>query len=288
MSPQHQCRHQVLTLDFATVVQSYRMLTAKDKFVAEVAKHSLTAVVKRKTRHLPSEIEICQYLNGVSDGDLSNSSGDIRSLWSRTRSATSTLKNTTNLSWSFNTIKKQFEITILMPQQQPDITIVHPVARHHLLGVLRKAARMNIMARLQSKPDQGKVFEVSSLWSSSNHFQRSGLYTRFADWRFVHRARLDCVSLNPTKRFGGGDKRSRKCGYTLETLPHGINHCLPHMTAITNRHNAILERLVVAAHKDLGTTEVNRTTQGIEAGDQSKKPDLIITNHVTKKVIIID
>ena len=277
------------TLDIAMVVQSYRMLTSKDKFVAQVAKHALTAVVKRKTRHLPSENEICNYINGASDGDLANPSGDIRSLWSRTRSATVTLKKSINLSWSFNTTRKQFEISIPMPQQQPEVTIVHPVARHHLLGVLRKAARVNIMARLQRKPNQGKVFEVSALWSSSNHFLRSGLYTRFADWQFTHRARLDCVPLNTTKRFGDGDKRCRRCGYTLETLPHVINHCLPHMTAITNRHNAILDRLVVATHKDLGTAVVNRTTQEIEVGDQSsKKPDLVITNHVTKKVIIID
>ena len=38
---------------------------------------------------------------------------------------------------------------------------------------------------------------------------RNGSFTRFADWRFMHRARLDCVPLNATKRFGDGPERLR-------------------------------------------------------------------------------
>ena len=72
------------------------------------------------------------------------------------------------------------------------------------------------------------------------------MYTRFCDWRFIHRARLDYVPLNAKIRFGAGDQLCRRCGHEKETLPHVINHCLPQMTTITRRHNAIMDRLAAA------------------------------------------
>ena len=56
---------------------------------------------------------------------------------------------------------------------------------------------------------------------------RTGLHTPFCDWRFIHRARLGVVPLNATRRFGTGDRRCRRCGHALETLPHVKNHCPP-------------------------------------------------------------
>jgi hypothetical protein len=35
---------------------------------------------------------------------------------------------------------------------------------------------------------------------------RNGDFIRFADCRFIHRARLDCVPLNGRKRFGNKNK----------------------------------------------------------------------------------
>lgn len=52
---------------------------------------------------------------------------------------------------------------------------------------------------LLRKPDQ--VFVVTSQTASSNYFLRTGRNTGFCDWWFIHRARLDVLPLNGTKRW---------------------------------------------------------------------------------------
>jgi hypothetical protein len=47
--------------------------------------------------------------------------------------------------------------------------------------------------------------------SCTGHFMANGDFTRFAEWRFIHRARLDSVPLNATRRFRNGDRRCRRC-----------------------------------------------------------------------------
>ena len=66
-------------------------------------------------------------------------------------------------------------------------------ARGQIVNRLRSAEHAG---RLLGKPDQGKVFEVSSQSRVSNHFIRGSSFTRFADWRFIHKARLDILLLN--------------------------------------------------------------------------------------------
>ncbi|UYV75840.1 hypothetical protein LAZ67_13001543 [Cordylochernes scorpioides] len=64
------------------------------------------------------------------------------------------------------------------------------------------------MARLRLE----RFFNVSCLNKSSNGFINKMRYMRFADWRFIHRARLNVLSLNGAKRFCPDDKRCRVCG----------------------------------------------------------------------------
>jgi len=68
-------------------------------------------------------------------------------------------------------------------------------ARGQIVNRLRSAVAEHA-GRLLGKPDQSKVFEVSSRSRVSNHFIRGDSFTRFADWRFIHKARLDILPLN--------------------------------------------------------------------------------------------
>lgn len=64
-------------------------------------------------------------------------------------------------------------------------------ARSQVVTRLRSAVAAHYFGTLTSKPDQGKVFEVSSRAGVSNHFVRGGGFvTRFVDWRFIRRAKL--------------------------------------------------------------------------------------------------
>ncbi|KYM83751.1 hypothetical protein ALC53_05798 [Atta colombica] len=66
-------------------------------------------------------------------------------------------------------------------------------ARGQIVNRLRSTEHAG---RLLGKPDQGKVFEVSSQSRVSNHFIRGSSFTRFTDWRFIHKAQLDILPLN--------------------------------------------------------------------------------------------
>ncbi|KAG8239752.1 hypothetical protein J437_LFUL019241 [Ladona fulva] len=112
---------------------------------------------------------------------------------------------------------------------------------------LKNAARGAYLLTLLRKPDQGKVLLASSSSPSSNHFVDGGRYTRFCDWRFVYRARLDVLPLNACRRWEqGGDRRCRRSGHGDETLPHVLNHCKVHSRAWQLRHDGILDRLATA------------------------------------------
>ena len=193
------------------------------------------------------------------------------------------------MHWTWNATRKNYEIAIPASNQQPDIIKIHPLASGQLAGLLKRAARQSYLDRLLKKPDQGKVHEVASQWSTSSHFMRTGLYTRFCEWRFIHRARLGVVPLNATRRFGTGDKRCRRCGDALETLPHVINHCPLLLTAMQMRHNAVQNRIAKAIPKHMGTVTINGNCAGATSADtKAQRPDIVVWKEGTKKIFIID
>ena len=263
------------------------MLTCNDGFVQQVAWSCLRTVARRKTGiKNPTERELADYLNSNQTGVPEREGGDIRSIWTRTRKATTELRKHSNVRWHWNDTRKEMEIIIPSPGQEPELARIHPVARSHLVGHLRRATRNAYLKTLLDKPDQGKVFDATARWSVSNHFLRSGQSTRFCDWRFIHRARLDCLPLNGTRRFDAeGDKRCRRCGYATETLPHVINHCRHQLGNMTGRHDAILDRIVKAVPASLGTVSINRK---VADSSLALRPDLVVTDVANRKVVIMD
>ncbi|XP_075723829.1 uncharacterized protein LOC142765909 [Rhipicephalus microplus] len=107
---------------------------------------------------------------------------------------------------------------------------------------------------------------------SSSHFMRSGKFTRFCDWRFIHRARLNLLPVNGANPWTtSADKRCRVCGYAVETLPHVLGHCMRHSVAYTSRHNKIVERVKQAASKKFTVTHENRAV-----GTTNLRPNLVL------------
>ena len=110
--------------------------------------------------------------------------------------------------------------------------------------------------------------------------------TRFCDWHFIHRGRLDCLPLNGTRRFNAeGDKWCRRCGYATEMLPHVINHRRHQLVNMNGRHDAILDRIVKAVPASVGTVSINRK---VADSRFALKPDLVVTDVANRKVVIMD
>ncbi|XP_018371933.1 PREDICTED: uncharacterized protein LOC108766882 [Trachymyrmex cornetzi] len=160
-------------------------------------------------------------------------------------------------------------------------------ARGQVVNRLRSALAEHFANRLLSKPDQGKVFEVSSRSRVSNHFIRGGSFTPFADWRFIHKARFDVLPLNGARRWEANDKRCRRCGEASKTLPHVLCHCGIHSGAIQLRHNTVLHRLWKATRLP-GIVRVNQRVEGVSGDLAALRPDLVVRHEPSKSVVICD
>ncbi|VVC35240.1 Reverse transcriptase domain [Cinara cedri] len=149
------------------------------------------------------------------------------------------------------------------------------------MRTIRESLRLKRSETLTAKPDQGRAMECVAADLASTHFIKSGDFTRFADWRFIHRARLNLVPLNGSSSWRTGDRRCRRCGYTTESLSHVVDHCMRYTALYMARHNSIVARIKKAAGTRFQVIAENTTI-----GTQKLRPDLVIKRG--KTVLIID
>ena len=272
-------------VDLLTIAHAFRMLTCDDAEVSEMAKFSLLMATFARIRRDASESDCARFLSGSLDADLRRSA-TTANFWSKARSATRRQSTRLGLAWHWSESRHEYSLECRGPGSQP--VVVLPQSKDQIVRRLRTALMEHYRNTLLTKKDQGKVFEITGGSRYSNHFLRTGQFTRFCDWRFIHRARLNCLPLNGARHWEvGGDKRCRKCGALQETLPHVLGHCGVHSDAIQRRHNNIQDRLVKAA-KVPGIVNVNKTVEGVTGDLTSLRPDIVIRDDANKKIIIID
>ncbi|XP_075723790.1 uncharacterized protein LOC142765869 [Rhipicephalus microplus] len=154
--------------------------------------------------------------------------------------------------------------------------------RNKLVKTLRAILSQSRDWSLEAKPNQGKAMACVAADPANSHFMRTGRYTRFKEWRFIHRARLNLLPLNGTRIWvPAADKRCRRCGYREETLPHVLCHCMRQSRAMMERHNAIVARIKKAAP---GRFTVIGENQQVEL--PGLRPDLVLARG--EEALILD
>ncbi|XP_075530124.1 uncharacterized protein LOC142563455 [Dermacentor variabilis] len=147
------------------------------------------------------------------------------------------------------------------------------------LRAIQSAARDN---SLHDKPNQGKVMQCVAADPAGSHFMHTGSFTRFADWRFIHKARLNLLPLNGARPWlTGRDQRCRVCGYAKESLPHVLCHCMASSALYTARHNDIVTRLRTASRNRFAIMSENRPV-----GSTNLRPDIVLVHG--EEAIILD
>ncbi|PSN50609.1 hypothetical protein C0J52_17399 [Blattella germanica] len=202
------------------------------------------------------------------EGEFRNNTNALSNAWTVARKASS--RN--NVGWNFDNLKPALKI---------EETTLHASQRHQVMKTLRNKKREAYHERLCELPSQGKVMECVAVDKASSHFLRSGQYTRFADWRFINRARLNLLPLN-ANRHDPGNKACRRCGYEKETLSHVINHCMRYSQLYTRRHNAVVNRVKKAAQSKYTVLAENEAVVG------TLRPDLVIVRNGSATVIDAD
>lgn len=265
--------------DISVVAHSYRMLYAPDNSVSSISRNLLRDTVSARLRRPASDVELGQFLSNTLELPRYY---PMSSSWCRVREAMQRVGSRLGLQWSWSEEGGYLEI------HYAGRPIAKPNTRHLLYKRLRQRLNEVYERRLRQKRSQGKVFEASSAAPDSNHFLRTGRYTRFCDWRFIHRARLNVLPVNGAMKFLPGlNTRCRRCDYQDETLPHVLNHCTIHSAAWQQRHNSIQDRLVKAIRCP-GEISVNRTIQGIQGPATRLRPDIVVRDVSNNIITIVD
>lgn len=255
--------------DIFVIDSAFKLLTSWDLGLREIAHADVQGIAAKRTRAEPTMADACRFL---SKEILQDRASDHQTLWSRTRDASGRLK----ISWSVDN-EDRLRITT-------NNTILYSSSRMKIAATIRNHQRSIRDDTLHEKPDQGKVMKMVANERASSAFIRDGSYTTFADWRFIHRARLNLLPLNGARRFGGEDQQCRRCRHPRETLPHVINHCMRHANAMQQRHNELVNRVRRAAEgRHWETLTANQQIPG--AQDQGR-PDLVLRKN--GDVIIVD
>ena len=257
--------------DVLLVASTWQLLTSPDEAVRLTAREQLTECVRLRLLTPPTAAQVAAYLNGEAMRD----GGDVATRFSRVRIATKALTKLVPVSWRAHDGGLQL---VLGDEELP---------RGKAATVLREAVRRNTAARLHAKPHQGKVMRAVADQRVSSHYTYNGSYTRFAEWRFVHRARLGLMPLNGYRHGAApADPRCRRCGFERETLPHVLCHCMQrHSVAYQRRHDAILNRLEVAVQREGVSVRKN---QQVPDSASTRRPDLMVTRDGGASVVLAD
>ncbi|XP_008190263.1 uncharacterized protein LOC103312038 [Acyrthosiphon pisum] len=253
--------------DIAAIDSAFKLLTSSDGRVTREAVDHVRSVTCRRIGRTPSNNEVGSYLSGDNEGPFRENRGSgVASVWSRARNASGRLA----ASWSLDG----------PPSISHAGTTMRAKQRREVMKTIRDHYRIARGQVLINKPDQGSAMECVAVHAASNHFFKTGDFCRFADWRFVHRARLNLVPLNGSSSWRTGDRRCRRCGNNVESLAHVVNHCMRYTSLYMARHNSPVARLKKAV---AGRFEVVSENQAICT--QRLRPDLVLRKGTTTLII---
>ncbi|XP_037515062.1 uncharacterized protein LOC119391454 [Rhipicephalus sanguineus] len=256
--------------DICRVDSAYKLLTTTDRGLRDMALLDAYSVASARLGWEATRAELESYLSGNIEDVFRAPASQLRSVWTEARKASRRLQ----VYWTLD--PEDVRITC------GDTTIT-PTHRCRVMRSLREVLAADRDRALHDQPNQGKVLACVAADRASSHFMRTGAYTHFADWRFIHKARLNLHPLNGARMWGQADRdqRCRICGYARETLPHVVCHCMAHSATYTARHNAVVDRLRTAASARFTVAFANRPV-----GDTNLRPDLVLVSG--EEAIVID
>lgn len=255
--------------DIADIDTAFKLLTSPDPRIKIEAEEHLKEMVRRKTATDPQPDLMDKYLSGEDGGVFQNrGGGSTRNVWSRARMAS----KRNEIKWTTENNKlKIYHRGVTMENKN----------RRNIMRTMRDSMRSERSKSLIDRPDPGRTMECVAAHLASTHFLKNGDFTRFADWRFLHRARLNLVPLNGSSSWRAGDRRCRRCGYITESLAHVVDHCMRYTALYMARHNNIVERV-----KKATLNKFEKIAENQVEGSERLRPDLIIRK--SNKILIID
>jgi len=199
--------------DITAIDSAFKLLTSRNGRVVRDASEHVRSVTSRRICRAPTNTEVGDYLSGHNEGPFRENRGSgVTSVWSRARNASGRLAT----SWSLDG----------PPSVNHAGTTLRAKQRREVMRTIRDHYRNKRSQDLINKPDQESAMECVAAHATSCHFFKAGDFCRFADWRFIHRARLNLVPLNGSSSWRSGDRRCRRCRNNIDSLAYVVNHCM--------------------------------------------------------------
>jgi hypothetical protein len=261
--------------DMMKVVHAFRLLSCKDPRVRQLA-------WKELHHFLPNIAQDATAVRGLNPGPH-DKPRKAKNTWAAAKVATSRLRKLISINWNFCEARNEVELFISSPTQA---VIIPDNAQDQLQARLRQVIQSQFKSNLLNKPDQGKAFHEVTRNPVSNHMISNGDFTRFCDWKFLFKARLNLHPLNGAVKGRNNDKRCRRCNEPNETLPHVLQHCPPTEDARFKRHDAVAARIGKAMRPPPNARVF--TNQRIPGWSSARRPDICILDDEEKEAIIVD
>ncbi|KAG8174394.1 hypothetical protein JTE90_016090 [Oedothorax gibbosus] len=163
-------------VDIMMIDNAFKLLSSNDIRIHELAWEDILENIYTRTGLDPSPALIEKFLNGAQDEEgFRHTTCPYASTWSRARAASTRL----GVTWRCREYG-DLEVHI-------DDKVLTKCDRKKICKTLKESLRNCWANDLIAKPSQGAAIEVTARHKASSHFLRSGDFTTFADWRFIHK-----------------------------------------------------------------------------------------------------
>jgi hypothetical protein len=299
--------------EILSIAHAFKLLSSDDPLISNLAHDSLsqTVINLRPLDYLgnePSLQDLCDFLN--SEGNFKDVTSRSSNLWTKIRAHLRTLRKTfMSYERKKRVLNNQlFEVRFCIDSlNQWNLAIEHPAhenlriapeARRFAYRYLRTGFLYKMSQSFKMMDTQGACASMISKDRASNQFISDNRFISYAGFRFLHKARLNLTyELNGVgvgwkkKKNSDHYEECRRCdSKEPESLTHVLNCCEYNLgRRITDRHNAVLDRLVYSIgqkHPDW-ELKVNKATKNPNSTGLLR-PDLVATDHERKRIFIID
>ena len=186
------------SLDFHLFDNTFKLLSSKDIRTLELTIADLQNIVQKRLGRLVDHQDMSAYLTGKNEGECRQNNSGISLTWTQARKASARNK----VIWEV----EKFKPAVTKGEK----TLYHS-QRHQVMSTLRKHPHAMHLDALLQLPSQGKAMDCIANERSSSHFLQTRDFIRFADWRFIHLARLNLLMLNGSRHHDHqGNKSCRR------------------------------------------------------------------------------
>ena len=277
------------TMMICSITSMLRKLWSVDEFVHKLHWDHLKSVASRFYKVESATDE--QVADFLSSKDSTSSSGSRYTMFTRFRQAVKHLskENASPLN-NLKVVIEKGELSLVVRSHAGSETAKYGEgSRKTLNKLLKEKVEDAVFHRFTTSKRAGKLVQALARDRRNNTFVKDGGWLSHSGHNFIHKARLDLMHLNASvaKARSTNVRSCRRCGKTEETMLHVQQCCQFQLgTTITDRHDAVLARLVHSAKQGSRKNWEFRVDK--KGSLDMKRPDLVLLSEAEKEVVIVD